>query len=262
MTWDSNLHLCWFIEPWAESREKYLLAWQKLGWHCVLWHSGQIEQPPVPGVELRLVDDLITGSDIEEVFKYERHYGSHASCADIFRYFVLYQLGGAYVDIDVLPDLEGEILPGATCDWPLFGMMGGAPTLALEIRFIRSTPGHELLCRLIEQAVKNEKRYMAKGGYRSLRFESIIARTGPGMAHEVVLKYVKETTKPLEAFLVRATIDHTAENRSPGYGMGLVRAMRVVTKRKSYGRSFVTFIWAKRKPRQVKPDGVVAHSQE
>jgi hypothetical protein len=260
MTWAFDLHLCWFIEPWVESREQYLLAWQKLGWHCVLWHSGQIEEPPVPGVELRLVDELIAGSEIEEVFKYERHYGSHASCADIFRYFVLYQLGGAYVDIDVLPDPEGEVQPGLEYDWPVFGLMGGAPSLALEIRFIRSTPGHELLCRLIDQAVKNEKRYIAKGGYRSLRFESIITRTGPGMAQGVVLRYAREVSRPLEGFLIRATIDHTVENRGPGYGMGLVRAMRVVTRRKTY--PFVKFIWAKRKPRQDKPGGAVVYPQK
>jgi hypothetical protein len=246
MTWAFDLHLCWFIEPWVESREQYLLAWQKLGWHCVLWHSGQIKKPPVPGVELRLVDELIAGSEIEEVFKYERYYGSHASCADIFRYFVLYQLGGAYVDIDVLPDPEGEVQPGLEYNWPVLGLLGGAPSLALEIRFIRSAPGHELLHRLIEQAVKNEKRYMAKGGYRSLKFESILARTGPTMANEVVIQYAKEVDRPLEAFLIRATLDDTEENRGPGYGMGIVRAMRVLSKRKYYP-SFPGLFGQKRK---------------
>jgi hypothetical protein len=241
MTWASDLHLCWFIEAWSPSREKYLRAWQQLGWHCVLWHSGQIEEAPVPGVELRLVDDLIAGSEIEEVFKYERHYGSHASCADIFRYFVLYKLGGAYVDIDVLPDRKGEVAPGLVVDHPLFAIPEAGPgpmVLAMEIRFIRSPAGHELLQRLVSQALKNEKRYKEKGGYAALRGESILHRTGPVMAQEVVRKYAKEKTELFDSFLIRGTLDNTPENRGPGFAVGVVRATKIAfsTKRKNTER--------------------------
>lgn len=232
MTWASDLHFCWLIEPWKKSREQYLLAWQKLGWHCVLWHSGQIKEPPVPGVELRLVDDLIAGSDIEEVFEFERRHGSHASCADLFRYFVLYKLGGAYADIDVWPASDGEVSSGKETEHPLFGIPtpGSANLFALEIRFIRSPQGHILLRRLCNRAVKNEKRFIRTRGY-VLSNQSIISRTGPAMATGVVQEYARETGISFSSFLILATLDNTLENGRENHGVGLSRAKSVAYRR-------------------------------
>ena len=214
-----NLHFCWFVDPWKPSREKYLRAWQELGWHCVLWHSGQIIKPAVPGVELHFVDDFIRGSDIEEVFKYERDHFNHASCADLFRYFVLFKLGGAYADIDVLPDEDAK--PTLSSDWPLFGVPNPAWT-TLEIRFIFANVGHELLRRLLKQAGDNERKF--KGGYEVFKFGNIIKRTGPGMAWPIVEQYAREQGKPVSEFLLqRATFDNTPDNMTEHYTAYLAR---------------------------------------
>lgn len=233
---DNVLHSCWFIESWQESRNKYLLAWQKLGWQCVLWTSGQVVEAPVPGVKLRNVDEIVKGSIIEEIFNMERYYGSHASCADLFRYFLLWQVGGTYADIDVLPDPQGEVMPS----WlfvaqPVFGIPNPATKLALEIRFIRAPVQHELLYRLVEKALKNEQRFIDKGGYRALRNTSIIERTGPAMATQVVREYAEEKGLSFESFLIRATFDSTLENsKGQGNAMGFVRAIEKVAIRKEY----------------------------
>jgi hypothetical protein len=257
------LHLCWFIEPWKKSREKYLRAWQKLGWHCVLWTSGQVEEPPVPGVELRHVDELVRGSLIGEIFNYERHYGSHASCADLFRYFVLHELGGAYVDIDVWPDPLGKVKPAKTSPvQPVFGLPNPRKELALEIRFIRAPAGHELLRKILQKALHNEREYINKhGGYYGWANASIVARTGPTMAQRVVQKYASEVGLPFRSFLVRATLDNTPENNTEGNSLGFTRARRIIERERERAKLRGWMNWTeaqkyKKKPRQDAPDGV------
>jgi hypothetical protein len=232
MTWASDLHFCWLVEPWKQSREKYLLAWQKRGWHCVLWHSGQIKEPPVPGVELRLVDDLIQGSSIEKVFEYERRYGSHASCADLFRYLVIFKHGGAYADIDVLPDPQGRNTPSVfEQDEVCFGRPNPCGTAVfLEIRFIRASAGHELFNRLLQKALRNEERWIEKyGGYGGWFGGNIMARTGPMMAQEEVNRYARRFNKTFKDFLIFATLDNTLENSKEGNGAGIVRAYSITS---------------------------------
>jgi FkbM family methyltransferase len=216
------LHFCWLIEPWKTSREQYLRAWQDAGWHCVLWHCGQITEPPVPGVELRNAYELVRGSIVEDVFEYEREYWSHAACADLFRYLVIYKLGGAYADIDVLPGPEAEA--SKTRNKPLFADPN--PPVAgtsLEIRFIKAAADHELLRRLLTQAVANERNFIKRKGGYTYGFGSVIERTGPGMAVKVVEQYAIESGSDFESFLLRATQDDTPENDNEHHGPHRIR---------------------------------------
>jgi hypothetical protein len=211
-----DLHFSWLVEPWKTSREQYLRAWQAQGWHCILWHCGQISETPVEGVELRNAYELILGSSIEDVFAYEREHWSHASCADLFRYLLLLKRGGAYADIDVLPYSD---TPLPSKNWPLFGVPNPpAGEVALEIRFISARVGHELLQRLLTKAEHNERAFLHRGGYKRNKFDSVVQRTGPGMAIGVVERYAQEFERPLQDFLLNATRDNTPENNLEHHG--------------------------------------------
>jgi len=211
---DSTLHFCWLVDPWKKSREQYLRAWQSAGWRCVLWHSGQLETvPDVPGLELRHVDEVVPGSLIEEVFTYELKHRSHASCADLLRYLLVYTLGGAYCDIDVLPGLNASniLVPQG----PVFG---SSYPRRLEIRFIRAPKEHPLLLAILKQAVLNEKMFKTKGGYSVLGYVSVMDRTGPVVADSVVEGYAKLRGETIYDYIWNnATFDYTDENRKEGH---------------------------------------------
>lgn len=202
---NDKLHFCWLVDPWKTSREKYLKAWQDAGWHCVLWHNGQLEvEPAVPDVELRHVEEILPGSPIEEVFRYELKHRSHASCADLLRYWLVYSLGGAYSDIDILPVDAKPGLEGL-----LFGDTKYRP---LEIRFIHAEPGHELLKEILNTAVHNELQYIRQGGY-SKAFRDVIGRTGPKVAESVALRYTQSRGETLSKYVLRnAAFEETEEN--------------------------------------------------
>jgi FkbM family methyltransferase len=220
----TGLHFCWLIDAWNPSREKYLRAWQDRGWRCILWHGGQLSESPVPGVELRNAYDLVQGSIIENAYAYEREHWSHAACADLFRYLVLLKLGGAYVDIDVLPGPDAKA--SLYSEEPRFGVpnppVGDIP---LEIRFIFANAEHELMRRLLTQAVSNVRDFLRRGGY-SRGFGSVVERTGPGMALPVVEQYAQERGRPLQTFLLVATDDDTPDNNQEHHGPHRLRPAR------------------------------------
>jgi mannosyltransferase OCH1-like enzyme len=208
-----TLHFCWLLDPWRPSREQYLKAWQDAGWDCVLWHGGQLQEPPVPGVELRLAEDLIAGSAIERVYRYEHGSGAYACCADLFRYLVIHTLGGSYVDIDVLP------APGNTPALPEGPMFGDVhPSFCahgFEIRFIRAPQGHPLMKQLIDIAVRNETVFSNQGGYeRAVQQTTVLNRTGPKMAEGVVKQWAASCGRTVADFTLRPACVDTPENKS------------------------------------------------
>jgi FkbM family methyltransferase len=177
----------------------------------------------VPGVELRNAYELVRGSIVEDVFEYEREHWSHASCADLFRYLVLYKLGGAYCDIDVLPG--PDVSATMRSNTPLFGKPNPpVGEVVLEIRFIFAEAEHELLRRLLVQAEGNERHFIRrKGGYAYGRFDSVIQRTGPGMAIGVVTQYTQEQGLRLQSLLANFTRDDTPENDLEHHGPHQIR---------------------------------------
>ena len=194
-------------------------AWQAAGWDVVLWHSGQLAASPMVGVELRHVSDVIAGSVAENALHYERKHKNHAACADLFRYHVLSELGGSYCDIDVLPDsasapafFEKRVLPGFDRSWFSRKNRLSLPW-SLEIRFIFTpTPKHPLLMTLRDTAVCNSERFITEGGYKK-GLGSVLHRTGPLMARDVVMAYAAENRQRLNAFLLtRVLNDSTPEN--------------------------------------------------
>ena len=215
-----ELHFCWLVDPWKSSREQYVRAWQAAGWQCVLWHSGQIQETPAPGVELRNAAEIVRGSIIEKSYEYELRHNSHACCADLFRYQVLYALGGAYADIDVLP---GENTTPELPSGPLFGL---AERRRFEIRFIRAPAQHPLLLAILKRVVRNQSFFIRQGGY-SGGFKNIVERTGPLAARSVVVEFAKDRWG--DFVLPDATIDDTQENRAEGHGL---RVSEILSKAK------------------------------
>jgi mannosyltransferase OCH1-like enzyme len=209
-----QLHFCWLVDPWAESREKYLAKWVKAGWSVVLWHGGQLASPPVEGIELRHADEIILGSPIENALDYERRHKNHAACADLFRYELLWRLGGAYCDIDIGPGKKAlPTLLNRT--EPVFGTCWWQRRRSLEIRFIVATAArHPLLQTLRDTAVANSAAFIAAGGHRvDKNLNHVLWRTGPGMAREVVKAYAKSRGVQYNSLLLNlATRHNTQEN--------------------------------------------------
>lgn len=201
-----QLHLCWLVDGWKPSRERYLRAWQARGFDCTLWHSGQMTTPP-GDVTLRNAAEIMRGSLVADAYAYELRHRNHAACADLFRFTVLHALGGAYVDIDVLP--------GAIASHTLQGPLFGKPTIlpGLEIRFVVASQGHPLLQRIVEQLRRNESDFIDAGGYQQLRAISVVDRTGPVAVAKVVREYAKLTGQSYESFILpNVTLDNTPEN--------------------------------------------------
>jgi len=213
------------VDSWKPSRDKYVRAWQEAGWDVILWHAGQLIDP-MPATIVTHCDarELMRGQPTAAAFAYELAHRSHACAADLFRFAVLYELGGSYVDLDVLPRNACE-----ATDHPLFGKPQGAPDLrtmpifgrpptahlaaeALEIRFVSSPARHDLLARIIAKQLDNETAFIGKGGYKR-GIDQIVARTGPLMAELVVRGYAREVGMPYSEYLLTgATIDETPEN--------------------------------------------------
>lgn len=226
------LNFCWLVDPWAESRQKYLQQWLNAGWPVVLWHGGQLVSAPVEGVALRHADEIIKGSPIEEPLEYERHHKNHASCADLFRYELLYQQGGAYCDIDIGPGKSA--VPGLLKRTePVFGNCWWQHRRTLEIRFIVAPPKHPLLLRLRDTAVRNSLAFMAKGGHTATTdMNAVLWRTGPGMARVVVKTYAKERGLRYNRLLLKlATRDNTKENNGEHFHLkqGTIREIAGLT---------------------------------
>jgi len=207
------LHVCWLLDPWKPSRNKYVAAWSALGFNVHLWHQGQLAAD-VPGVSLHDATELISGAPeaLREAFQYEEKFRVHAACADLFRYEVLLRHGGTYADLDVYP-LQPllDSVPFPTFEKDRRGK--------LEIRYLAAPVGHELLRRLRDEAVRQESLFMAQGGYRTRAdLGAVLARTGPRMAARVTRAWAKEKNAPYATLLLaRAVNARTPENRREHY---------------------------------------------
>lgn len=218
-----ELHVCWLVDDWKPTRDKYIAAWQRAGWRVNLWTLGQCSSTPsTPGLRLYDARSVLSSSPVGAAFEYEMAHRSHAAAADLFRFAVLFELGGAYADLDVLPR---DARPATSA--PLFGMPQGAgkqvPVFQrrnlkidsdqLEIRFVASPENHPLIARVLDTQAANERRFIDSGGYAKHGIDRIVARTGPVAVERVVRDYAAAVGVAFRAFLLKdATLDRTPEN--------------------------------------------------
>lgn len=198
------------MDPWAPSREKYLGAWVALGWDVVLWQTAPTRLTSVNGV--RCQPAITAGSPIAGAFQHALEHQDHATAADLFRYQVLAELGGAYADLDVQPLPRTTPARMAERDVPGFALDVRSK---LEIRFIVAPqPGDPLLRCLRDTAARNADAFIAAGGWAQPRapIREVLERTGPKMARAVVAGYAKEAGIRYERFLLSDAInDRTPE---------------------------------------------------
>lgn len=226
-----TLHGCWLVDPWKPSRERFLRSWLAAGWNVVLWHNGQLAAAPVEGVELRDAREILERcpTGLQEAFAYELRHENHAACADLFRYAVLFEQGGAYFDIDIKPGPAATPVRLADVTLPAFGQHFTRLAWHLEIRFIFAPVAkHELFTCLVETAARNTLEFMADGGYAKRGFGNLLLRTGPQMAEKVVYAYAKQQGVPNTAFLLKnATLDMTPENSEEHYSDKVPRVLEI-----------------------------------
>jgi len=208
-----DLHVCWLINEWRPSLEKHIIAWQKAGYHCILWHSDQISNIDVPDLELRSAKNIVNGSIVEKVYNYESKYGMYVVCSELLRYLVLYIHGGHYVDLDNLP---GKTVPPESSTL-LFDRPSKSTTLHkdLEIRYIKSNIGNEIILSLLREAVKNENNFIKNGGYFKSSGLTTPYRTGCAMAFKVVKNECLRLNIDIETLLISnvTNIDTEENNR-------------------------------------------------
>lgn len=207
------LHTCWLVDPWKPSREKYLRAWRELGWRVAVWTMEPIEHLPTLGVDHRPALEVVEGSPIERAFLHAVEHKDHATAADLFRYQVLLEHGGAYADLDVEPldrvrvDRIGDrVLPGFALDM----------RSKLEIRFIVTPgPGHPLIENLRNTAAANADAFIAAGGWSQARapIREVLERTGPKMARKVVERFAHDRCiRQIDFLIAGAVNERTPEN--------------------------------------------------
>lgn len=220
------LHCCWLIDPWKDSRNVYLEGWLSLGVPITLWHAGQLEAPPHTQVLLRDAQALFPpGHLLKEAWEYELYHRNHAACSDILRYEVLYQLGGGYFDLDVLP--HPERMDAATLHQLLatteitFGSLSAVRHLHgdVEIRFICSGKGHRILRDIRYLAAQRTHEYIEKGGHTmGVSASGIMTRTGPILATQVLQEHLERVPEERREEQLRrwlfpfATKDDTIDN--------------------------------------------------
>lgn len=223
------LYTCWLVDPWKPSREKYLEAWRDLGWDVVLWTDAQrsgLVRSPVEGVQLRDAAEITTNAAIADAYAYAVHHMNHGTAADLFRYEVLTQCGGAYADLDVMPAaaLTPARLPAFE---PRFNY---CHRKQIEIRFVSSPlRNHPLLGVLRDTAVANERSFIEQGGWNQLdaTMVGVLHRTGPDMARPVVEAYAAASGKTLLDYLLRDVINDATEEGEEHYVVKLAAARHI-----------------------------------
>lgn len=187
------LHCCWLIDLWKPSRSKYLESWLSLGAPITLWHAGQLEASPHPRVTLRDARELFQGSVLGLAWNYELRHRNHAACADLLRYEALFQLGGAYFDLDVMPNdavLSQESLAQLLeRGVPRFGSRLARPVLKanVEIRFLCAPREHYVLRVLRDAAAWRTAEYVDQGGHaQGITVRGVLDRTGPAMVAQML----------------------------------------------------------------------------
>jgi hypothetical protein len=90
----------WIEGPLSRMELLTLKSFMAHGHQFILWAYGRIPTPLPEGVELRNASEIIPP---EQVFCYTKgpHPGSFAGFSDIFRYKLLYERGGWWVDMDI-----------------------------------------------------------------------------------------------------------------------------------------------------------------
>lgn len=202
------LHCCWLVDPWRPTRERYLHAWGELG-PLTLWHAGQLEREPLHPVTLRDARELFQGSVLEQAWAYELRHRNHAACADLLRYEALYQLGGAYFDLDVLPHpahLDKAAFASICAQDFALGSHGESP----EIRFIFSRARHPALERVRHLAAERTRAYIESGGHaQGVTMQGVLTRTGPFAMADALRDFPQERRRWLRPC---ATLNRTVEN--------------------------------------------------
>lgn len=166
-------------DPLAENTEA--LRARNSGWDYRLWDDGDIE---------RFIAEEYGAGVLERYRRIAPGYG--AARADLFRYLLIYRLGGVYLDIKSTTDRPlDEVLgpddrfivsqwdngPGGRNEiWGLHPDLADIPGGEFQQWFIASVPGHPFLRAVIERVLSNIDRY---NPYRDGVGLGVVRVTGP-----------------------------------------------------------------------------------
>jgi len=156
------IHQIWLGSPYPERFRKLQQTWldEHPDWEFRVWTDADIDSFPFTN---------------KQFFDKTSNYGEKA---DIWRYEILYQIGGLYIDIDVECLKAFDILhhtynffvglEPAPCGGPLANCVIGA------------SPGHPILNRIIEEIAQRRHE------------ENIYDRTGPRLLADIVYEMLED----------------------------------------------------------------------
>jgi len=142
------IHFVWLgPKPFPNKSIQNVLSWKNHhpDWRFILWTDSKERNPPIPEMEIRLVQERDFGL-LQHLIETSTNWGEKA---DMIRYSVLYQEGGVYADHDVW--CEKSVAPlietfdfVVGCD-PLQEHPGIDSDLITNTSTIMSRPGHPIL---------------------------------------------------------------------------------------------------------------------
>ena len=102
-----------------------LLAWERLGFHQIIFCTQPLQRSPISDVEWRSVNELMSPAELRQL----RAVKEPAHCKDLLSLLALQRLGGTYMDLDVMP------APKARKLWPRDNVLFASEALRMGKRW-------------------------------------------------------------------------------------------------------------------------------
>ena len=150
------IHFVWLgPKPFPSISIQNVISWKTHhpNWQFILWTDSKEREPPIPGMEIRLVQEYDFGS-LQPLIESTNYW---AEKSDMIRYMILYNEGGIYADHDMWCEKSVAPLVDAFdcvvgCD-PQQQHPGIESAIITNNSTIMARPGHPILKKTIEGIV-------------------------------------------------------------------------------------------------------------
>jgi mannosyltransferase OCH1-like enzyme len=182
------IHQIWIGESEMPNREKeYVKMTKELNpsYHQILWYDGNIPKLPEKFKEI-----------------YDRHYKRKdwVQCADLLRQYLVYEMGGIYIDVDYEPLKPLNCLKLDSCDGFLYH--GGDEDLNISNSMFGFKSKHPISTFVYETIIKDESHWFGPTwmgkvikSYFGLDYKDLTSKLESKMDKNLKFIYVRELDK-------------------------------------------------------------------